>query len=459
MINRIQNKSQGLMKTRGILSTLALSLLIINTFGQTNTIDLTFTSINNSNYVQLDSIKVMNRSQWCDTVLFWPDTVLSIYYVGISEITNRNNSFQVFTNYPNPVYEKTIIPIFVPEYDLVKITITDIHGRIIVFDKRMLNKGIHYFQFIPDADNIYFFVAQWKGKYSSIKIVRATSQNNGIGSLKYVGSDDTHTHIKSTQNILNFSYNPGDELLYIGYAENLQAGILDFPEESKTYIFQFASNIPCPDLPTVEYDGQVYNTIQIFSQCWIKENLNVGTMIQGSQNMTDNGVKEKYCYNNEPDSCTKYGGLYQWDEMMQYTTQQGVQGICPPDWHIPTDEEWKVLEGAVDSQYGIGNVEWEGWDEARGIDAGLNLKAIDDWYLNGNGSDLFGFSGLPGGVRSNTPDFVVVFLFGYWWTTTQSKAYFDQAYFRHLSYGSPKIGRYHSGAKDAGFSVRCIKNE
>ncbi len=51
--------------------------------------------------------------------------------------------------------------------------------------------------------------------------------------------------------------------------------------------------------------------------------------------------------------------LYQWEEMMQYTTQQGAQGICPPGWHLPTDEEWKVLEGAVDSQYGIGDPEWD----------------------------------------------------------------------------------------------------
>ena len=201
------------MKTRGILSILALSLLITSTFGQTNTIDLTFTGINNTSYVQPDSIKVMNRSQWGDTVLYWPDTVLSIYYVGISEVSNRNNSFQVLPNYPNPVNEKTIIPIFVPEHDLVNITITDIHGRIIFTDKRMLNKGIHYFQFIPGAGNIYFFVSHWRGKSSSIKILRATAQNNGVGSLKYLGSDDTPTHFKSTQNIQNFSYNPGDELL------------------------------------------------------------------------------------------------------------------------------------------------------------------------------------------------------------------------------------------------------
>jgi len=58
--------------------------------------------------------------------------------------------------------------------------------------------------------------------------------------------------------------------------------------------------------------------------------------------MSNNSVIEKYCYNNEEDSCTKYGGLYQWDEMMQYTTEQGVRGICPAGWHLPTDEEWKI---------------------------------------------------------------------------------------------------------------------
>ena len=82
-------------------------------------------------------------------------------------------------------------------------------------------------------------------------------------------------------------------------------------------------------------------------------------MIHGTMEQSNNGIIEKYCYNNEPDSCTKYGGLYQWNEMMQYTTQQGAQGICPPGWHLPTDEEWKVLEGAVDSQYGIGDPEWD----------------------------------------------------------------------------------------------------
>ena len=72
------------MKAKIIL----VSLLVINVmmaFGQRPTMELTFTAENNGLYVQLDSIKIMNRTQGGDTVLYWPDTVLSIYYVGIPE--------------------------------------------------------------------------------------------------------------------------------------------------------------------------------------------------------------------------------------------------------------------------------------------------------------------------------------------------------------------------------------
>ena len=79
------------------------------------------------------------------------------------------------------------------------------------------------------------------------------------------------------------------------------------------------------------YEGQMYRTVQIGNQCWFKENLNVGTMIPGSQEMTDNSIIEKYCYENDPANCATYGGLYQWNEMMQYTTQQGTKVFAQMD--------------------------------------------------------------------------------------------------------------------------------
>jgi hypothetical protein len=186
-----------------------------------------------------------------------------------------------------------------------------------------------------------------------VKMLNMSQNNVTECRLAYMGEGNERQSYKSAASFRNFIFFPGDELILIGHTDTDESGIVSKPESSQTYTFQFATNIPCPGVPTVTYEGQTYNTIQIFSQCWLKENLNVGTMIQGDQNMTNNGILEKYCYNNEEDSCTIYRGLYHWDEMMQYITTPGTRGICPEGWHVPMDEEWQILEGSVDSQYSI----------------------------------------------------------------------------------------------------------
>jgi hypothetical protein len=65
-------------------------------FSQRSNMELTFTADSSAAYIQLDSIKIMNRTQGGDTVLYWPDTVLSIYYIGIDEIQAEENAFHVF---------------------------------------------------------------------------------------------------------------------------------------------------------------------------------------------------------------------------------------------------------------------------------------------------------------------------------------------------------------------------
>jgi uncharacterized protein (TIGR02145 family) len=100
---------------------------------------------------------------------------------------------------------------------------------------------------------------------------------------------------------------------------------------------------PCQGIPTVTYGGQTYNTVQIGNQCWFRENLNIGNRIDASQNQSNNNIIEKYCYNDLESNCDIYGGLYTWDEMMQYSSHENVQGICPPGWHLPSDFEWRTL--------------------------------------------------------------------------------------------------------------------
>jgi uncharacterized protein (TIGR02145 family) len=228
------------------------------------------------------------------------------------------------------------------------------------------------------------------------------------------------------------------------------------PTNAQQVVFQFASDVPCPGLETVTYEGKVYNTVQIFGQCWLKENLDIGTMINGSILQSDNGVIEKYCFQDDPANCEQYGGLYQWSEMMQYINEDnGHRGICPGDWHLPTDLEWMILEGSVDSQYGIGDEFWY-HDGNRGFDAGKNLKATQGYQNNGNGTDLYGFAALPGGVHYDDGSFIGKTKYAVFWTGTRSISVFA-ATKRHLDYYYDLIYRDATDRSDA-MSVRCIKD-
>lgn len=130
----------------------------------------------------------------------------------------------------------------------------------------------------------------------------------------------------------------------------------------------------------VNYEGKNYNTVLIGNQCWLKENLNVGTRINGSPDMSNNGIIEKYCYNNDTANCNIYGGLYTWNEAMQYQTIEGAKGICPTGWHIPTRADFSSLITNVDSSANA-------------------LKREDQGTGQGLGTNTSGFSALLGGGK------------------------------------------------------------
>ena len=208
---------------------------------------------------------------------------------------------------------------------------------------------------------------------------------------------------------------------------------------------------PCPGTPTVtDADGNVYGTVQIGDQCWMKQNLKVGTRINGSINQTNNGTIEKYCYDDNPAYCDTYGGLYQWNEMMQYVYPVGAQGICPDGWHIPTDYEWKRME----MHLGMSPSEADtiGW---RGTYEGGKMKSTNGWNNDGNGTNSSGFTALPGGLHSGNGSFAYRGNTGYWWSS--SKASDTRSWLRRLYFNYNMVYRDYYD-KGLGFSVRCLKN-
>jgi len=444
------------MKTKILLSILTIGL-IVNAFSQ-NTIELIFTAENNGQYTSLDSILIENLTQGGDTIIYAPDTILVLDY--ITNICEHNsfgeNTFTISQNYPNPFTDQTTISLFLAEKEYVTITINDISGREAYGFEQVLNQGNHLFTFFPGKEKYYVFSASTSTDTKSIKMANMNVREQIQSKLKYNGQNGAYMKLKSEKAITEFVYSLGDELLFVGYVDLGESGIIASPSANQTYTFQFASNVPCIGTPTVTFEGQVYNTIQIFGQCWLKENMNVGEMIPGTQDMEDNEVIEKYCYDDDPANCDIYGGLYQWHEIMQYTTQQGTQGICPPGWHIPKDQEWKVLEGTVDSQYGIGNPEWNLEMEWRGYDVGERLKSVNGWDNNGNGTDLYGFTALPSGGHSESGFFQG--LGTECSLPSSSSPYINSQMGRSLTYEATGVYRSALGSLDYGRSVRCIKD-
>jgi len=204
------------------------------------------------------------------------------------------------------------------------------------------------------------------------------------------------------------------------------------------------SGTPCAGTPTVNYAGKTYNTVQIGSQCWLKENLDVGTMIRGTSDQTNNGTIEKYCYNNITDSCTKYGGLYQWVEAVQYKNgvtnsispnppfSGNVQGICPNGWHIPTRTEFETLRTVVNN-------------------SGPALLVVGQ----GIGTNTSGFSALLAGFRYVDGSFNLLDYCTTFWSSSECDS--GTAYYMGLFYNGIAVG-LSSCHKTDGLSVRCAKD-
>ena len=196
----------------------------------------------------------------------------------------------------------------------------------------------------------------------------------------------------------------------------------------------FIAALPCSS--PITYEGQDYNIVEIGTQCWMAGNLNVGTRVNAGSGQINNGTIEKWCYNNNEDSCSVYGGLYQWDEMMQYSTEELTQGICPPGWHLPNDTEYTILADLL------------GGKEVAG--GKMKKTGYNDWhYPNTGATNESGFSAIATSNYYN----------GFWNNTNNSGIFWTSTYarFRSLYYLGSWL-HWQDYPKAAGFPVRCIRD-
>lgn len=206
---------------------------------------------------------------------------------------------------------------------------------------------------------------------------------------------------------------------------------------------------------TCDYGGEEYETIQIGSQCWFKRNLNIGSMINSSVTQSNNSTIEKYCYINNSSNCATYGGLYQWNEAMQYSTSDGAQGLCPSGWHLPKDSDWTNLTNylSANSQH---------WCSATSVYLAKSLSSVSGWNASGSScmpgnlpanNNSTGFSAIPGGYFYGS-GWGNLGVENYLWTSTTDSA---NAWWRSIGNSNQRVSRS-SVAKNYALTIRCLKD-
>jgi uncharacterized protein (TIGR02145 family) len=193
-------------------------------------------------------------------------------------------------------------------------------------------------------------------------------------------------------------------------------------------------NQPVPDNVIFDIQGNIYPVVEIGDQIWMQQNLRV-TVNPDSVPVTS------YVYGNNMELVETHGRLYTWDVAMNFSHQEMAQGICPDGWHVPSDEEWKILEmylGMTREEADLVNL----W---RGTGVGTKL---------GKGGDS-GYEALYSGRRSDNGGYALLGWYEYIWTSTE---YGDYAWRRCLDTAQTTSGRFNTFLKTFAFSVRCIKD-
>jgi uncharacterized protein (TIGR02145 family) len=215
---------------------------------------------------------------------------------------------------------------------------------------------------------------------------------------------------------------------------------------------------PCPGTPTVtDIDGNVYNTVLIGSQCWMKENLKTTKDVSGNE-------ITRLCFNNDTANCNLYGGLYTWHTVMNgagssMANPSGVRGICPDGWHVPSRAQWDQLANYIGgTQPPFGNHLKSCRQEGSPLGDSCNTSLHPRWesHFTHYGSDIYGFSGLPAGCRYGDNTFGLLGYSGKWWSATSSMFY-NTSLYSSLSYYAGQFTICTSSRNNA-YSLRCVKN-
>lgn len=479
---------------------LSLALLLGGVFVTVaQTITLTFTGLDtNNNFIPLDRVVIADITQNWQETLYYPDTTLTMGQVGIKDHESIDG-FGLQQNNPNPFEGTTYATLRTVEPGDVVMILTDVNGRIVETKNfASLPAGIHQFRINVAHAGTCMLTARQKGESLSIKMVnKGNGAINKIECLNSVASSAEMLRTISLQSSpnnpkgsTNYPFSMGDEMIYTGYVivdgmEYQSVTIHQNQYDSENLTLNFSVSVhgyPCPDMPTVtDHEGNVYNTVQVGTQCWMKENMrcttspSTGTMMIEDIPSSSYTGKKAYYVNGSPSNADTYGLLYNWNAAVDtfsisygeistnddYTNAVSVtfsgnrRGICPQGWHIPTDAEWTVLTEYVSDQSEF-QCDGDRDNIAKALASTMGWNGNSDACTIGNdtsANNATGFSALPTGYFNGT--FANFGNRAYLWSTTSGGS--AMVYTRNLYCYDAKMVRYEN-FKACGFAVRCLRD-
>lgn len=200
-----------------------------------------------------------------------------------------------------------------------------------------------------------------------------------------------------------------------------------------------------------DVEGNLYGTVNIGNQVWMTENLKT-TKLRDNTNIPEVSDDSTWVHLSTPAYCwlrndiqykNVYGALYNW-----FTVETGK--LCPDGWHVPSDDEFKILEQTLGMEAGeLNNLEW------RGTDQGSKMKSATGWADGENGTNSSGFSALPGGYKwAKNGAFNGIGMIVYFWSSDPNG---DYAWYRRLDGTNNDVYRMYT-SKRGGKNIRCVKN-
>ena len=378
----------------------------------------------------------------------------------LSGITGRFdfNKLQEFIQlFPNPSQGTASLSFIQETAKEINITIRNLMGQVKYQSSFYLEAGEHTFKLSFDTPGVYLIDISGKNERKCIKAICIES-NGGSATIIKIGNSNEglkqmdNNRFKSQENVYALDFTLGDVIHYKGMSGKYSTILTDSTDISQNYELEF---VDCTDP-----DGRTYKVVKIGDQMWMAENLaylpNVGPPTEES----DTRYYYVYDYSGyylpeamSHENYLKYGVLYNWE---------AAKSACPSGWHLPTDEEWKVME--IYLGMSASDADQVNYHRKSG-NVGIKLKSATGWgegagRAEPNGDNSSGFNALPSGILGSNGQFDGIGEWSNFWTLSpyDSNWIWSRGLTNFWSFPNVVL-RNESLNLRYGYSVRCLRND